>query len=341
MRARRLNAHGFRKTALEQLHGVRIVGVGHYVPEKVLSNADLERMFDTTDQWIVERTGMRERRIAPPDMPTSEMAAYAARHALLSAKLESLDMDAFIVATATPDYLFPATASLAAARLGALGKPAFDIEIACSGFVYALSSAASMVRAGVFRRVLVIGAEKVSAITDYLDRSTAILFGDGAGAVVLERSAENSFLSCELGADGSQPELLYVPGGGTREPLTPENDRRRYMLMQGREIFRCAVTKMAESAQLALERVGLTTSALTYMIPHQANKRIIDAVAKQLQMPPERVLVNIERYGNTSSASIPIALSEAVAAGMISRGDTILFVAFGGGLSWGSVVWQW
>jgi 3-oxoacyl-[acyl-carrier-protein] synthase-3 len=328
-------------TAGGVLHGVRVAGVGHYVPDKVLSNADLERMLDTTDHWIVERTGMRERRIAPPDMPTSVMAAHAARRALDRAGIGASDIDAFIVATATPDYLFPATASLVAADLGALGKAAFDIEIACSGFVYALSTAAGLVRSGIFRRVVVIGAEKVSAITDYTDRGTAILFGDGAGAVILERSEENAFLGCELGADGSTPELLYVPGGGTRAPLTADRLDQRYMRMQGREIFRYAVTKMAESAQTVLDRAGLAVNDVAYMIPHQANKRIIDATAKQLHLSSERVLVNIERYGNTSAASIPIMLSEAVGEGVLSPGDIVLFVAFGGGLSWGSVVWKW
>jgi len=325
------------------LLGVSIASAGHYVPDNVLSNADLERMFDTSDQWIVERTGMRERRIAPPEMPTSDMAARAARQALAAADLTPADIDAFVVATETGDYLFPATASLVAARLGAIGKAAFDIQIACSGFVYALCATASMVRAGVFRRVLVIGAEKVSAITDYQDRSTAILFGDGAGAVIVERANDNSFLSCELGADGTQPELLYIPAGGTLEPLTAQGltERRHCMRMQGREIFRFAVTKMAESSLIALNRAGLTTDDLAYMIPHQANKRIMDATAKQLGLPAQRVLVNIERYGNTSAASIPIALSEAVAAGKIHRGDALLFVAFGGGLSWGALVWKW
>lgn len=325
------------------LLGVSIASAGHYVPDNVLSNADLERMFDTSDQWIVERTGMRERRIAPPEMPTSDMAARAARQALAAADLTPADIDAFVVATATGDYLFPATASLVAARLGAIGKAAFDIQIACSGFVYALCATASMVRAGVFRRVLVIGAEKVSAITNYHDRSTAILFGDGAGAVIVERASENAFLSCELGADGTQPELLYVPAGGTHEPLTPQGlaERRHCMRMQGREIFRFAVTKMTESSLIALKRAGLTTDDLAYMIPHQANKRIIDATARYLGIPAQRVLVNIERYGNTSAASIPIALSESVADGKIRRGDALLFVAFGGGLSWGALVWKW
>lgn len=325
------------------MRGARIAGVGHYVPDTVLSNADLERMLETSDQWIVDRTGMRERRIAPPEMTTGDMAIRAARGALANAKLDASDIDGFIVATATPDYIFPATASLVAAKLGVPGKAAFDVQIACSGFIYGISIAAGMVRSGILNRVLVIGAEKVSAITDYQDRGTAILFGDGAGAVIVEASQSNAFLSCALGTDGTHPELLYVPGGGTREPLTPQGlaDRRQYMKMQGREIFRIAVAKMGESAQLALERAQLRISDVTYLIPHQANKRIIDVIAKQLKMPSEQVLVNIERYGNTSAASIPIVLSEAVAAGRIHTGDILLFVGFGGGLSWGAVVWRW
>jgi len=325
------------------LHGAKIVGVGAYVPDGVLSNADLERMLDTSDQWIVERTGMRERRIAPPEMAASDMSVYAAERALAHAKLKPDDIDAFIVATVTPDYIFPATASLVASRFGLVGKAAFDIEIACSGFIYALATGASMVRAGVFNRVLVIGAEKLSSITNYQDRATAILFGDGAGAVVIERSPTNSFLSCELGTDGAQPELLYIPAGGTREPFSEQGVRagRHFMQMQGREIFRVAVTRIQECTALALERANLHVEDIVHMIPHQANKRIIIAAARQLGVPIERVVINIERYGNTSAASIPIALAEAVESGRIHDGDPILFVGFGGGLSWGAIIWRW
>jgi 3-oxoacyl-[acyl-carrier-protein] synthase-3 len=325
------------------LHGVKIVGVGAYVPEGILSNTDLERMLDTNDEWIVERTGMRERRIAPPDMAASDLSVRAAERALAHANLKPDDIDAFIVATVTPDYIFPATASLVASRFGLVGKAAFDIEIACSGFIYALATGASMVRAGVFGRVMIIGAEKLSSITNYQDRSTAILFGDGAGAVIIERAATNSFLSCELGTDGAQPELLYIAAGGTREPLTPEgiNGSRNLMQMQGREIFRTAVTRMTECTHLALGRANLQVSDIKHMVPHQANRRIIVAAAKQLDLPLERVVINIERYGNTSAASIPIALAEAVESGIVHEGDPILFVGFGGGLSWGAVVWKW
>jgi 3-oxoacyl-[acyl-carrier-protein] synthase-3 len=276
-------------------------------------------------------------------MAASDLSVRAAERALAHANLKPDDIDAFIVATVTPDYIFPATASLVASRFGLVGKAAFDIEIACSGFIYALATGASMIRAGVFNRVVVIGAEKLSSITNYQDRSTAILFGDGAGAVILERSATNSFLSCELGTDGAQPELLYIPAGGTREPLTPERlgASRNFMQMQGREIFRVAVTRIQECTNVALARANLQVDDIAHMIPHQANKRIIVAAARQLGIPLERVVINIERYGNTSAASIPIALAEAVESGCIHDGEPVLFVGFGGGLSWGAVVWKW
>ncbi len=320
-----------------------MAGVGHYVPDRKLTNADLERMFDTSDEWIVSRTGMRERRIAEPETPTSELAVRAARHALERARLEPADIDCFIVATVTPDYVFPATACRVAAILGVAGRAAFDIEIACSGFIYGLSVASSLIRSGVFKRVMLIGAEKLSSITDYQDRSTAILFGDGAGAAIIERSAENCFLGCDLGSDGSKPELLYVPAGGSREPLTADriDARRQYMHMKGREVFRFAVDRMLKASTAALAQAQIDPAQVAYLIPHQANRRIIDAAAKHLVVPPDRVLINIDRYGNTSSASIPITVSEAVGRGQFKVGEILVFVGFGGGLSWGAVAWKW
>ncbi|MGH7708840.1 MAG: beta-ketoacyl-ACP synthase III [Vulcanimicrobiaceae bacterium] len=308
-----------------------------------MTNADLERLLDTNDEWIVTRTGMRERHIAPPEMPLSAMAVRAARHALERAALAPGDIDCFIVATVTPDYQFPATACIVAAKLGVAGKAAFDMEIACSGFVYGLAVASSLVRTGVFGRVMVIGAEKLSAITDRTDRNTAVLFGDGAGAAIIERSEADSFLGCELGSDGSNPKLLCVPGGGTAKPLDAEGLARgnQFIKMQGREIFRQAVTKMCESAVHSLAQADLGPADVAYMVPHQANKRIIDAAAKQLAIAPERVLSNIERFGNTSSASIPILLSEGWDSRPFRDGDVVLFTGFGGGLSWGSVAWRW
>ncbi|MEO6991212.1 MAG: beta-ketoacyl-ACP synthase III [Candidatus Baltobacteraceae bacterium] len=325
------------------LHGVRIAGTGHYVPELVVTNQDLERTLDTSDEWITTRTGMKERRYAPAGIACSDMALAAARVALEHAELEASEIDCFILATVTPDYPFPATACIVAARLGAVGKPAFDIEIACSGFIYGLCLGASFIRSGVFRRVAVIGSEKLSYITDQADRSTAILFGDGAGAAVLERAEVDSFLSCELGADGTNPEMLYIPAGGSRRPIDAQaiaaGDHNVHML--GREIFKSAVNRMVEASKIALERVSLTPGDVTFMLPHQANQRIIDAAARGLDIPSERVLSNVERFGNTSAASIPILLAESVERGLFHEGDLLLFVGFGGGLSWGAIAWRW
>lgn len=324
--------------------GVRIAGVGHYAPEKVMSNADLEKILETSDEWIQTRTGMRERRIAAADEPTSDIALAAAHDALRRANLAAKDLDCVIVATVTPDYTFPATACILAHKLGIDGVPGFDIEIACSGFIYGLTVAASLVRTGVFKRVLLVGAEELSRIVNYADRSTAILFGDGAGAVIVEASEVDDFLSAELGCDGSTPTDLYMPFTGTADaPLTPEQlvGQQNKMVMNGRNVFRFAVTKMIESTNVALDKAGIAPSEISWLIPHQANRRIIEAAAKHLDMPSDRVVMNIERYGNTSAASIPIALSETEAAGKLKDGDVVLFVGFGGGLSWGAVAWRW
>lgn len=315
------------------------------MPQRVVSNAELERILDTSDQWIVTRTGMRERRYAAPDEASSDLSTQAARHALDRAGLRADQIDCYIVATVTPDYQFPATACIVACNLGAIGKAAFDIEIACSGFIYALPIAASFVRAGVFGRVMIIGVETLSRITNMEDRGTAILFGDGAGAAIVERTAaeRDSFLACELGADATNPELLYVRGGGSRHPMTPEllSQKKDKVEMSGREIFRHAVTKMVETSKNVLVRAGRTTTDIDWLIPHQANLRIIEAAAKRLDVPREKIAVNIESYGNTSSASIPIALSETIERGALRDGDLIVFTGFGGGLSWGSIAWQW
>jgi 3-oxoacyl-[acyl-carrier-protein] synthase-3 len=315
------------------------------VPDRVVTNAEFETLFDTSDEWIVTRTGMKERHWSPPEMASSDLCIRAARQALERANLKADEIDCYIVATVTPDYTFPATACIVAAKLGAVGKPAFDIEIACSGFIYGLPMAASFIRAGVFGRVMLIGVETLSKIANMEDRGTAILFGDGAGAAIVERTsfAEDCFLACELGADGTDPEILYQPAGGSREPITLESiERKRDKVhMSGREVFKIAVAKMAETANIALARAHLTTHDVQWVIPHQANLRIIEAAAKRLGVPRERVFVNIEKYGNTSAASIPIALSEMVAENRLKDGDLILFTGFGGGLSWGSVAWRW
>ena len=325
------------------LAGAKIVGVGHFAPAKVVTNHDFEQWLDTSDEWITTRTGMKRRHWASEEEATSDLALAAARMALEHAKLEANDVDAFIVCTATPDYPFPATACLVAAKLGAKDKPAFDIEIACTGFIYGLTVASSLVRSGVYKRVMLIGAETLSKILNKNDRATAILFGDGAGAVILEQSSEDSFLSAELGADGSNPHLLQVEAGGSRHPIDHQaiDDGDNLIHMEGREVFKFAVTKMIDATDRALEKAQLGKGDLALLIPHQANKRIIDAAAKYLDMPEERVVVNIQEYGNTSAASIPIALSEAVHGGRVKPGDAIVFVGFGGGLSWGAVAWRW
>ncbi len=324
--------------------GVRIAGVGHFVPTKVLTNADLERMLDTSDEWIVTRTGMRERHIAAADEPTSDIAVAAARNALANAGLLATDLNCIIVATVTPDYAFPATACIVGAKLGIQGVPGFDMEIACSGFIYGLTVASSMIRTGVFKRVLLIGAEELSRLVNYEDRGTAVLFGDGAGAVVLEACETDSFLSSELGADGTNPQDLYLPLSGTAGPALTADDltnKRNTITMDGKEVFRFAVTKMIQATNTTLARAGIEPRDVSWVIPHQANKRIIEAAAKRLDIPSERVVINIDRFGNTSAASIPIALSETAASGKLKDGDVLLFVGFGGGLSWGAVAWRW
>ena len=310
-----------------------------------MTNAHFEKVLDTSDEWIVTRTGMKERRYAADGQAASDLATEAARHALERAGLEASSVDCWIVATVTPDYHFPATACIVAANLGAAGKAAFDMEIACSGFIYALPLAASLIRSGVFRRVMVIGVETLSRILNEDDRSTAILFGDGAGAAILERTtqARDSFLSCALGTDGSNPPLLYQPAGGSREPLTAERleQGRDKVVMAGREIYKYAVNKMVETCRSALAEAHRSVSDVAWLIPHQANLRIIEAAAKRLTIDRARIIVNIERYGNTSSASIPIALSETIERNLLREGELLLFTGFGGGLSWGSIAWRW
>jgi 3-oxoacyl-[acyl-carrier-protein] synthase-3 len=326
-------------------HGVTITAIGHYAPPDIVRNEDYAARWglDTNEDWISSRTGMQRRHWATAEQATSDLAIEAARITLAKAGLRGSDIDCYVLTTVTPDYRFPATACIVAAQLGAADKPAFDIEAACSGFIYGLAVASSLVRSGVYRRVLLISAETLSKITNLKDRSTAVLFGDGAAAVLLESSAKDSLLSAELGSDGSHPEILRIYAGGSRRALTPEGIEagEQYMYMEGREVFKLAVTKMIEATDIALRKANLTKADVAFLIPHQANKRIIDATAKYLEMPPDKVIVNIEEYGNTSSASIPIALSEALDAGRIKSGDVLVFVSFGGGLSWAALVWRW
>jgi len=322
----------------------RIVGTGSYLPEKVLTNHDLETMVDTSDQWIVERTGIRERRIAAPNEAASDLASAAAERALSAAGLRAADLDAILVATATPDMLFPSTACLVQARLGAARAWAFDLSAACTGFIYGLSAADQYVRSGAARTVLVVGAEVLSRIVDWTDRSTCILFGDGAGAVVLRaESGQSGVLSTHLHADGSLWDFIHVPGGGSKHPPSPAvlAERLQFIRMKGSETFKVAVRAMEDVALEALKANGLAMSDIAWFIPHQANRRILEAVAMRLGLPAERLVMNVARVGNTSAASIPIALDETVREGRVATGDLLLLDAFGGGLTWGSALVRW
>jgi 3-oxoacyl-[acyl-carrier-protein] synthase III len=327
----------------EKIHAV-ITGTGHYAPEKILTNADLEKMVDTTDEWIRTRTGIRERHIAAKGELTSHMGTHAARRALESAGVAPEAVEAIYVATCTPDMIFPSTACLIQAALGAPKAFGFDISSACAGFLMALDTAAAAIESGRIKNALVIGAEKLSSVVDWTSRDTCVLFGDGAGAVLLQASAKPGLLSSLLGVDGNMSEILYIPAGGCKAPASEETIRKHQhcIHMAGRETFKIAVNTMVVAAQEAMARAGLTANDINCIIPHQANFRIVDAVATRLGAgAKEKVFMNLDRYGNTSTGSIPIALSEAVVAGKIKSGDKLLMVAFGGGLSWGAAVVEW
>jgi 3-oxoacyl-[acyl-carrier-protein] synthase III len=322
---------------------VGITGVGVYVPERVLTNDDLERMVDTSDAWITERTGIKERHIAAPEEAASDMALPAARQALEDAGLEPGELDAVIVGTSTPDMLFPTTATVVAEELGAEHASAYDLLAACSGFIYGLAQAYGAVSSGLSKRTLVVGSEALSKIVNWEDRATCILFGDGAGAAVLERVDEGGFIGFDLGADGSGGEDLFIAAGGSRTPAsaqTIEADLHK-ISMRGQEVFRFATRIMVSSAEKLLEECGASVDDVDLYVPHQANKRIIDHAAKTLGLPPEKVFVNIERYGNTSAASIPICLAEARAQGLIQPGTRVLMTGVGGGYTWGSAYLEW
>jgi 3-oxoacyl-[acyl-carrier-protein] synthase-3 len=323
-----------------------ILGTGSYAPARILTNADLAKMVDTSDEWIFSRSGIRERHIAAPTEATSDMAVAAARVALADAQLTATDIDLLIVATVTPDLTVPAVSCIIQHKLGIRTNVAcFDLNAACSGFVYALDTAAAMLASGRYRRALVIGAEKLSSITDYKDRTTCVLFGDGAGAVVLGLSHEPGvgLLGTRLGAYGESVDLLCVPGGGSNAPATSASVAAgdHFLKMKGKEVFKIAVRAMEEAARDILEQHHLRADQIGLVIPHQANLRIIEAISQYLELPMERFYVNLERYGNTSSASIPIALDEARRAGRIQRGDYTLLVAFGAGLTYGSALIRW
>ena len=321
-----------------------ITGWGFYAPSRVLTNADLERIVDTSDEWIRSRTGIRERRIASDGETTSTMSVRAARQALEKAHLRGQDVQLVIVGTASPDYLFPATACLVQAEIGATRAGAFDVEAACTSFISALAIARGMIVSGAIENALVIGAETLSRLLNWKDRSTCVLFGDGAGAVVVEATnASVGIESTVLHGDGSKGEMLMVPAGGSKMPATTETLERglHFITMAGGEVFKLAVKSMADAAEEAIADAGLTLDDIDILIPHQANVRIIDGVAKRLRFPSEKVFVNIQRYGNTSAASVPLALAEAAEAGRLHEGDLVLLTAIGAGMAWASALLRW
>jgi 3-oxoacyl-[acyl-carrier-protein] synthase III len=322
---------------------IGITGVGAYVPDRVLTNADLERMVDTSDEWIVSRTGIKERRIAEPGQAASDLALPAARRALEQAGVDAADLDLVIVATVTPDMFFPSTASLLADALGARAAAAYDLSAGCTGFMYAVAQAYGTVAGGMAQRALVVGSETLSKVTNWHDRSTCILFGDGAGAVLLEPVPAGGFVGFELGSDGSKGLELSVPAGGSRVPATAHTVEQElhFLQMNGPEVYKFATRVLVSSAQALLAKCGLTVDDVDLYIPHQANKRIIDHASRNLGIPAEKIFMNLHRYGNTSSASIPICIAEADEDGRLEPGTRLLMTGMGAGLTWGSAYMVW
>ncbi len=322
----------------------KIIGTGSFVPEKVLTNLDLERMVETSDEWIRERTGIRERRIADEKQATSDLAYEASKAALKSSGLKAKDIDLIILASVSGDMPLPATACILQDKLEARKAAAFDLNAACSGFIFCLSAASAYIKSGAYKRVLVVGTEALTKFTDWEDRTTCVLFGDGAGAVVLEATEEDrGIVSIKIHSDGSMWNLLHIPGGGSRNPSSKETVRKKlhFIKMRGNETFKAAVRTLENLVTETLKENRLRPSDIALLIPHQANLRIIQATAKRIGLPMEKVMVNLDRYGNTSAASIPIALDEAVKAGRIRNGDYVLLEAFGGGLTWASALIKW
>jgi 3-oxoacyl-[acyl-carrier-protein] synthase III len=335
------DGQSIRGTGMERY--AHIVGWGKYLPAKVMTNEDLARSVDTSDGWIRDRTGIGQRYIAGKET-TASMALYAAQEALEVADVNPAELDLVIVATATPEHPFPATACLVQNALGAENAGAFDLEAGCSGFVYGLAVAAGMIRSGMYNTILVVGSETLSKVVDWKDRATCVLFGDGAGAVVLRSSPEyGGILSTVLGSDGSGGELLQLPAGGSKYPASLETvtSNMHTIKMNGREVYRFATRVMADAAKQVVSRANIPIEEIDLLIPHQANVRIIDYAAKALKLPPEKVFINLERYGNTSAASIPIALTEAIDAKRVKQGDNLVFVGFGAGLTWAACAVQW
>lgn len=328
---------------------VRIQGIGAYVPERVLTNAELETMVETSDQWIASRTGIRERRIAADDQATSDLALEAAQKALDDAGMTADQLDLVLVATATPDMFFPATACLVQSRLGASNAAAFDLSAACSGFIYGLSTAGAFIRSGVYRNILLVGAETMSRVLDWTDRTTCVLFGDGAGAVVLTAAdgdpahGDAGIIDVQIRADGTAWDYICVPGGGSRKPPSDRliAERGQFLQMRGNETFKVAVRNMERVAREILDGAGIKPEEVTLVVPHQANIRILNAVAERLGLAESQVYANLSRYGNTSAASIPLALDEACKEGRVAAGDLVLMMAFGSGLTWGGALVRW
>jgi 3-oxoacyl-[acyl-carrier-protein] synthase III len=321
-----------------------IAGVGSYVPARILTNADLEKMVNTSDEWITTRTGIKERHLAAKDEFTSDLAAQAALRAMKKAEVTADQIDLIIVATITPDMPFPSTACLVQQKIGAVRAAAFDLEAACSGFIYALEIAQQFIMSRTYDTVLVIGAEKLSSIVDWQDRNTCVLFGDGAGAAILRnRANSHGLLTAVMGADGKKANLIFMEGGGSRRPASAESvsARMHYLRMEGKETFKNAVQAMLTAAKEAMRRCEIDISRIKCIIPHQANLRIIEAVGERLGAKPEQLFINLHKYGNTSAASVAIALDEAVQSGRVQQGDLILLMVFGAGLTWGAAVVEW
>lgn len=323
---------------------VGIIGTGYYAPEKVLTNFDLEKMVDTSDEWIVERTGIRERRIVEDNVSTTDIAIHAAQQALKDAGVSAEDIDLIIFATLTPDMVIPSAACVLQSKIGAVNAAAFDLSAACSGFVYGISTGMQFVKSGAYKKVLVVAAETLSKLVNWEDRNTCVLFGDGAGAAVLSEVEEGyGILGFDLGAEGAGGDCLTVPASGSLHPASEETlaNKLHYIHMNGNEVFKFAIKIMGKTALKSIEKAGLTTEDIDSIVPHQANIRIIQSAAKRLKMPLEKFVVNVDKYGNTSAASIPMALAEAAQAGTFKKGDNIVLVGFGAGLTWASCVLKW
>jgi 3-oxoacyl-[acyl-carrier-protein] synthase-3 len=334
----------FKNIKMKKLERIKIIGTGFYVPDKILTNSDLEKMVDTSDEWIVTRTGIKERRIASEDQATSDLAVIACQRALKDAGLRVDDIDLIVMATSTPDTIFPSTACWVQKGLGADRIPAFDLSAGCTGLLYGMIVSEAMILNGSVRRILLVGAEMLSSFVNWEDRNTCVLFGDAAAALVLEKSEDESgMLSYYWKSDGNLSGLLSLPGGGSRNPATQETleQKLQYLQMKGNEVFKHAVIRMGEAALAALKKAGLTKDDINYLIPHQANIRIIEATGRRLKLPKEKVFINIHKYGNVSVATIPIGLHELKEQGKLKKGDILVLDAFGAGFTWAAITYRW